>query len=416
MRHCTGGTHLHLYAISALLLNNGANVAHLPLALLIVFGTAKVLAEICERFGQPGIVGEILAGVVIGPSVLNWVQPDDILAGLAEMGVMFLLFRVGLEVKASELLRVGPTALLVAILGVIIPFAFGCEIMAAIHASWIEAFFVAASLVATSVGVTARVLAGRGLLQERASQVILAAAVIDDVLGLLVLAFVNSLAERHVKMAALITTAVLAGGFTVLIAKYGTRTLRRLFPPIEGWFKGSEAQFSLALIFLFCLSVLAIWVGVASIVGAFLAGLALSETVTQRVNDLAQGITELLVPFFLAGIGLHLDISVFRDRNTILLTVVIVFAAILSKLVGCGLGAWRLGREDMLRVGFGMVPRGEVGMVVAQIGLTLGVVSKAVYAVVVFMTVLTTLVSPPMLKYAYRKCRPGLSEETFSLT
>lgn len=416
MWHCTGGTHLHLYAISALLLNNGANVAHLPLALLIVFGTAKVLAEICERFGQPGIVGEILAGVVIGPSVLNWVQPDDILAGLAEMGVMFLLFRVGLEVKASELLRVGPTALLVAILGVIIPFAFGCEIMAAIHASWIEAFFVAASLVATSVGVTARVLAGRGLLQERASQVILAAAVIDDVLGLLVLAFVNSLAERHVKMAALITTAVLAGGFTVLIAKYGTRTLRRLFPPIEGWFKGSEAQFSLALIFLFCLSVLAIWVGVASIVGAFLAGLALSETVTQRVNDLAQGITELLVPFFLAGIGLHLDISVFRDRNTILLTVVTVFAAILSKLIGCGLGAWRLGREDMLRVGFGMVPRGEVGMVVAQIGLTLGVVSKAVYAVVVFMTVLTTLVSPPMLKYAYRKCRPGLSEETFSLT
>lgn len=392
------------------------DVVHLPLALLLVFGAAKIGAELCERLGQPGIVGEILAGVLIGPSVLNWVQPDQVLLALAQIGVMFLLFRVGLEVKATDLMRVGPIALLVAILGVAIPFGIGCAIMTTVRASWIEAFFVGASLVATSVGVTAQVLASRGLLQERASQVILAAAVIDDVLGLLVLAFVSSVAQGRVRVPELITTSVIAAGFTLLVAKYGTRTLRRLIPRIEKRLRAGETQFNLALIVLFSLSFLAVWLGVATIVGAFLAGLALSESVDRRVHDLAQGVTELLVPFFLAGIGLNLDVSVFRSRNTILLSLVIVIAAILTKLIGCGIGAWRLGRMDMLRVGVGMVPRGEVGMVVAQIGLSLGVITLALYAVVVLMTVVTTVVAPPMLKYAYRDCRPGLAEEKFSLS
>ncbi len=399
-----------------MLLANSADVAHLPLALLIVFGAAKIGSEIFERLGQPGIVGEILAGVLIGRSVFNLVQPDDVILALAEIGVMFLLFRVGLEVKASDLVRVGPTALLVAILGVAIPFAIGCAIMITVRASWVEAFFVGASLVATSVGVTARVLASRGLLQERASQVILAAAVIDDVLGLLVLAFVSSLAERRVHIAGLITTSLIAAGFTVLVAKYGTGTLRHVVPRIERRLKAGEIQFNVALIVLFGLSVLAGSLGVATIVGAFLAGMALSETVDRRVHDLAQGVTELLVPFFLAGIGLNLDVSVFRSRSTILLSLAVVVAAILSKLVGCGIGALHLGRRDMLRIGVGMIPRGEVGMVVAQIGLSLGVMDKALYAVVVLMTVVTTVVAPPMLKYAYRDCRPGLSEEQFSLS
>jgi Kef-type K+ transport system membrane component KefB len=374
------------------------------------------MAEICERLGQPGIVGEILAGVLIGPSVLNWVQPDQVLLALAQIGVMFLLFRIGLDVKASELVQVGPTALLVAILGVVIPFAVGCAIMKTIQASWVEAFFVGASLVATSVGVTAQVLASRGLVQERASRVILAAAVIDDVLGLLVLAFVSSLAEGHVHVAGLITTSVVAAGFTILVAKYGTRTLRRVIPRIEEKLRAGETQFNLALIVLFGLSFLAVWLGVATIVGAFLAGMALSESVGERVHDLAQGVTELLVPFFLAGVGLNLDVSVFRTQDTILLSLVVTIAAILSKLIGCGIGALHLGRMDMFRVGVGMVPRGEVGMVVAQIGLSLGVITKPLYAVVVLMTVVTTVVAPPMLKYAYRDCRPGLAEEKFSLS
>lgn len=402
--------------VPALLFASTSNPVHLPLELLLVFGAAKMLGELMERFGQPGIVGEILAGIVLGPSVLGWVQPDQVLAALSEIGVMFLLFVVGLEVKSSELLRVGGTAMLVAILGVVLPFAVGYGIMAAIQASWVEALFVGAAMVATSVGITAQVLAAKGLLQERASKVILAAAVIDDILGLLVLAFVSSVAKGQVNVASLVTTFVMAAVFTVFIAKYGSLTLRRVIPRVEQRLTAVEAQFNLALLFLFSLSVLAAWLGVAAIVGAFLAGMALSETVNSRVHDLAQGINELLVPFFLAGIGLHLNISVFANAATIWLSAGILVAAIVTKLIGCGAGAWRLGRADMLRVGVGMVPRGEVGMVVAQIGLGMGVITDSVYAVVVFMTVATTLVAPPMLKRAYRKIQPGLPEEKFSLS
>jgi Kef-type K+ transport system membrane component KefB len=399
----------------AFLTSTDTAVAHLPVALLLVFATAKLLAELFERLGQPGIVGEIIAGILLGPSVLNWVQPDQIISALAEMGVMFLLFRVGLEVKSSELMRVGGTALLVAVLGVVLPFGIGWAIMATAGVSRIEAIFVGAAMVATSVGITAQVLSAKGLLKERASQIILAAAVIDDVLGLLVLAVVSNLAEGHVNLLGLATTGVVAAAFTVLVAKFGTSTLQRIVPRVEQKLSAGEVQFNLAIVLLFGLSVFAVWAGVAAIIGAFLAGMALSETVNHRVHDLAHGITELLVPFFLVGIGLHLDVSAFANRSTLLLSVIILAAAVLTKFVGCGLGAWQLGRGDMLRVGVGMVPRGEVGMVVAQIGLTLGVVEDQVYAVVVIMAVGTTLIAPPLLNYAYRGCRPQPEPEEFTL-
>ncbi len=338
------------------MLGTDLNAVHLPLTLLLIFGTAKLFANICERFGQPGVVGEILAGVLLGPSLLGWVRPDGLLTALAEMGVMFLLFRVGLEVKASDLMRVGKRALIVAVLGVILPFVLGWAVMMLAGVSRIEAIFVGAALVATSVGITAQVLASKGLLQERASQIILAAAVIDDILGLLVLALVSSMAERHINLAALATTGLIAGGFTLLVAKYGTRTLQHVMPRIERRLAVEEAQFHLALVLLFGLALAAVSLGVAAIVGAFLAGMALSETVNRRVHDLAHGITDLLVPFFLVGIGLHLELSAFASRSTLLLTLVICVVAVLSKFVGCGLGAWKLGRAEMLRIGVGMVP------------------------------------------------------------
>jgi Kef-type K+ transport system membrane component KefB len=402
-------------SLPAFFLAADLGAAHLPFALLLVFGTAKLLAEVFERLGQPGIVGEILAGVLLGPSVLHLVSPDAVLTALAEIGVLFLLFRVGLEVKASALLRLGGTALWVAVLGVVLPFVAGWALMAAAGVSRVEAIFVGGAMVATSVGITAQVLAAKGLLEERASQIILAAAVIDDVLGLIVLAVVSSFAQGSINIGGLITTAVLAGGFTWLVARFGTGTMQRVVPRVEGKLSHGEAQFNLALLLLFGLSLLAVYVGVAAIIGAFLAGMALSESVNRRVRDLAHGITELLVPFFLVGIGLHLDVSAFANRHTFVLTVLIVIAAVLSKVIGCGLGAWSLGRADMLRIGFGMVPRGEVGMVVAQIGLGLGVIEKPVYAVVVAMAVLTTIVAPPLLNYAYRDCRPCSIKEEFNL-
>ena len=154
----------------------------------------------------------------------------------------------------------------------------------------------------------------------------------------------------------------------------------------------------------------------AAIVGAFLAGMALADGVGQRVRDLAHGTTELLVPFFLAGIGLHVDLSAFRSPSMITLAAVILLAALVSKFIGCGLGAWPLGRADAIRIGVGMVPRGEVGMVVAQIGLAMGVIARDIYGVVVFMAVATTIVAPPLLKLAYRGAEhPEAAEEVLRL-
>ena len=392
-----------------------SHAVSIPLAMLIVFGSAKLFAEVFERLGQPGIVGEILAGAIVGPSVLGWIQPNEVLTALSELGVMFLLFRVGLEVKSSELMGVGGTAFLVAILGVLAPMALGWGIMRAWGYPQVESFFVGAAMVATSVGITAQVLASKGLLHLQSAKIILGAAVIDDILGLIVLAIVSSAAKGQVKLLEITATAVMAIGFTVIVAKWGTRTMMRLVPHAESGLKSGEAQFNIALVLLFTLSVLAIHVGVAAIIGAFLAGMALAESVTQRVHDLAHGITELLVPFFLAGIGLHLDVSTFRDKSLLALALIILAAAILSKLVGCGLGAISLGGREMFRIGCGMVPRGEVGMVVAQLGLSMAVIEKPVYSVVVFMAVATTIVAPALLNLAYSGEQAQETEEQFQI-
>lgn len=380
--------------------------AQIPLSLLVVFASAKLLSEIFERLGQPGIVGEILAGVLIGPQVLGWMAPNDTLRILSDLGVMFLLFRVGLEVKASELMRVGGTALLVAVAGVVLPFLLGWGISLLWGLPRLESIFTGAAMVATSVGITAEVLAKRGLLHRRASRIILAAAVVDDVLGLLVLALVSGVAKGSVRYLDLALTAGIAMGFTVFLAMFGTRTARRVIPRMRESLNIAEGEFALALTLLFGLSLLAVYAGVAAIVGAFLAGMALSETVERRVNDLTGGVTELLAPFFLAGIGLHFDLSAFATPSALGLAALILLAAVVSKFIGCGLGALRMGRADAVRVGVGMVPRGEVGMVAAQIGANMGVISHSVHGIIVFMSVATTLIAPPLLKAAFRGERP----------
>lgn len=392
----------------------GHTGAELPLAMLLVFGAAKILGEIAESCRIPNIVGEILAGVILGPSVLALVQPGQI-RELAELGVLFLLFRVGLEVKASDLVKVGRTASLVAILGVIVPLIMGYAIYRWSGASNIESLFVGAAMVATSVGITAQVLAGMGLLNVLASRIILAAAVIDDILGLIVLAIVSSMARGDVNVVELATTAGLAIGFTIFVLSLGTKVVQRTLPKIEKFMKGVESQFSLAMILLFALSLLASYAGVAAIIGAFLAGVALAETVKPRVHVLAQGVTELLVPFFLAGIGLALDIHVLNDPKVLGLAAAITVAAVVSKIIGCGLGAWSLGFIDARRVGAGMVPRGEVGMVVAQIGATLGTISQQAYGVVVVMAVMTTVIAPLLLNWTFGSIATEPEESPLSI-
>jgi len=188
----------------------------------------------------------------------------------------------------------------------------------------------------------------------------------------------------------------------VVMAIWGTTAVKRVLPIFGSRARADEAEFHIALVFLFAMALLAQYTGVAAIVGAFLAGLALSDSSDARMRTLTRGVSELLVPFFLVGIGLHLNFGVFRSQSTIALALVILAAAVVTKLVGCGLGAISLGWQNVLKIGLGMVPRGEVGMVVAQIGLGMAVISTEVYSVVVFMAVATTLLTPLLLKIAFR--------------
>jgi Kef-type K+ transport system membrane component KefB len=266
----------------------------------------------------------------------------------------------------------------------------------------VQAMFVGTAMVATSVGITARVLSSMGLLDAPTARIILGAAVIDDILGLLVLAIVASAAVGAVNYVEILTTAGLAIGFTVVIALVGAPAITRAAPFISRLRVG-QALFVFGLVLCLGLALLASYIGVAAIIGAFLAGMALAEgsegnhTMHKQMN----GVTEFLVPFFLVNIGMQLDLSVFRDMSVIALSVIVTLVAVATKLVGCGAGAWSLGPRRAAQVGMGMVPRGEVGIVVAQIGLSVGVVTAGLYGVVLFMAVATTLIAPPFLKWLY---------------
>ncbi len=387
----------------------------LPVSMLLVFGSAKLLAEILERLKQPGIVGEILAGVIIGPSLLGWIGPNENMSFLAELGVMFLLFRVGLEVKVHELKQVGGTGILVGVLGVALPFVAGWGLLQLWGKPQMESLFVGAALTATSVGITAQVLSAKGLLNRTASKIILTAAVIDDVLALLVLGVVSSMADGSVNVLELALTTIFAVGFIVLIAGLGSKAAGKVIPHLRERLRIGESQFALAMILLFGLAALSERAGVAPIIGAFLAGMAMGEALPHRVHDLAHGVTELLVPFFLAGIGLRFSLQAFSSRATLILAALVLVTAIVSKVLGCGLGALKHGRPVALRVGFGMIPRGEFCMVVAQVGMGLKAIPADTYGIVVFMAVGATLLTPPLLKIAFRGVEPQRPETEFTI-
>jgi Kef-type K+ transport system membrane component KefB len=390
---------LNLYAAIA----PGGNHGKILLAMVVVLAAAKIMAELFERIGQPAVVGEILAGVLIGPSLLNLVQPGDVTEALAEIGVVFLLFTVGLETHPSVIFKVGRRATVVAVLGVIVPFVAGWGLLLIWPGhSWIEAIFLGASMVATSVGITARVLSVMGLVSLETSRVILAAAVIDDIIGLLVLSVVSSVANGRVNYLGILSTGVLAIGFTLVAARFGVHAVNRVKGPVnELRINHSFLVFSLLLCF--GLAAVASLIGIAGIVGAYLAGVALSEAVDEgeHLHHQAQALTEFTAPFFLVGIGMKLNLAVFRSPQTLVLSLVVIALAILTKVIGCGLGAAGMQRRQVIQVAVGMVPRGEVGIVVAQFGLAMGVVGDVVYGVVLAMVVATTLIAPLLIKPAF---------------
>lgn len=357
------------------------------------------MAEIFERLKQPAVVGEILAGVIIGPSVLGIVQPSEILSIFAEIGVILLLFNVGLDIKPKSLLSVGNKAVLVGVLGIAIPFIAGYYVATLWGGNFAEAMFMGAALVATSVGITARVLGSLGLINDATSRVILGAAVIDDILGLMILSVVSSVSEGAVNYYAIIATAISAIVFVIVVGAVGARLFTWLAPAINN-LRISKPFFKFGLILCLGLSFVALYIEVAAIIGAFLAGMALSEATEDNpgMRQLSNGVMEFMVPFFLVYIGMQLDVTLFTESDVIMYSLLITVVAILSKMIGCGLGAAKMGFKDAMRVGVGMVPRGEVGIVVAQLGLSLAVINSKAFAAVLFMAIATTIVAPPFIK------------------
>ena len=381
-----------------------SHTTEILLALFVILLAAKLGAELFERLRQPAVVGEILAGVIIGPSVLGLVAPSEFISMLAEIGVIFLLFTVGLGTKPSSIFRVGKTALLVAVLGVALPLVGGWLSMRIWGETNIRALFVGTALVATSVGITARVLSGFGLVNTLVARIILGAAVIDDILGLLVLSVVASSSTGEINYVKIGTTALLAVAFTAFIALIGARVITRLAPRIESLRIG-ESPFIVGVVLCLGLAAAVSFIGVAAIIGAFLAGMAMAEASegNMRVHIQTNAVMEFVVPFFLVNIGMQLQLSVFRDSSLVILALAVTLVALVTKFIGCGAGAWSLGVKKATQVGVGMMPRGEVGIVVAQIGLTLAVIDDRLYAVVLFMAVATTLIAPPLLSVLFKK-------------
>lgn len=376
--------------------------------IFVLFAAAKILGELFEHLRQPAVVGEVIGGMLVGPHVLGLIGggSEQVLGLLAELGVILLLFGVGLETSVADLRRVGKPALLVGTLGVALPFLAGAGLMAGLGHGRDETLFVAAALVATSVGVTARVLRDLGQIRERFARVVLAAAVVDDILAILVLAVVSGLAAAGgFSPLALGVTVVEILAFVLVVVLAGPRVTRRI-SRIAHWpvIPGSPLVF--ALLLTLGLAALAETIGLAAIIGAFLAGLVL-EFEPEEVATQIRPLEELLVPFFFAVTGSRLDPSVFADPALLGLGAAVTLIAIATKVAGGVLGARSLGGRDALLVGVGMVPRGEVGLIVAAIGLSLGTVSPRLYGVVIAMTVVTTLATPPVLARLVRRAQPA---------
>ncbi len=378
------------------------NTTKILFDLLLMFAAAKVLGELFERVKQPAVIGEIMAGVVLGPYIFGLINPMQVetfhvYEVFAEVGVIILLFSIGLHIKVDDILKVGKTSSVVAILGVILPFFFGYLYTLTSDHTTVEAMFIGAAMVATSVGITARVFADLGILDSRVAKVMLAAAVIDDILALLVLAVVTGLGQGTISYVKITLLTLEAAGFIIFLTIIGKGLIPRL-GPFLGFFKTKNAPFALALLFCLGLSAVASYIDLAAIVGAFMAGMVLAElNVEFRFSSKFESLYDFLVPFFFVVMGTQVDLSVFTRFNLVGAALILTLFAILGKLIGCGLGAWGLGWKEASVVGVGMVPRGEVGMIVASIGLGMGVISTDLYSIVIFMVIATTILTPPVL-------------------
>ncbi len=382
-----------------------------------------------ERIGQPGVIGEIVAGVILGPTVFGLLDPaanyDEALKLIAQVGIVLLLFVAGLETPPDQLRRVGRIAGIVATSGVVVPLAAGVAIMLAVGGSLSTALFVGAALVATSVGITARVLQDLGQERSVSGRVILGAAVIDDVLGLMVLTVVQAIAGTESQGP--LGIAVLLGlslGFVLLaflLAPRGVRLWleRHTRPHPEHGTPPVPSRRMVNIVLLASLGVCAAFavsaavLELAPIVGAFIAGVAFAEFSGHfEIQKRLEEPQKYLVPIFFVLMGVNVSLRDFSgDGGLILLALGLLAVACLTKYVPCLLAAKPLGRWEAHVIGIGMMPRGEVGLIVATTALVNGLVTRDIFSVVVIVAIGTSLAAPPLLRRAMRDApqAPGLS-------
>ncbi len=385
---------------------------------------AKVLGGVLERLGIPSVLAELLTGVLIGNlgpyagETFTSIQSSPILEGLSELGVLFLLFLVGLETNLSDLAKSGKDASRAAVIGVAAPFILGFALVYFTGGSlsgdgFNHALFLGAALSATSVGITARVLSDSGELRSRSGQIILGAAVIDDVLGIIVLAIVAAIVTQGSVtaglLAGLLTRIALFGVLIWVLRRFLLRRVIRLLKPLE--VPGTITILMLSL----CL--ISAWAAekaqLAGIIGAFALGLALDETYFEGyqhkaatgLEHLMKPVTDFLVPVFFMVVGMRVKLAVFTEPKTLAFATALTACAILGKMA-CGLPISREARRtgaDRLLIGFGMLPRGEVGLIFAGMGIQLRVLSQSDYNSVVAMVALTTLLAPALMSWRLKR-------------
>lgn len=368
--------------------------------LLIILLSTKLASDLSVRLGQPAVLGKLLMGIVLGPALLGWVQSNEFIDELSEIGVLLLMFIAGLETDLAELRRNLTSSFAVAIGGVILPFAGGYAVGAGIGFSSAEAMFLGLLLSATSVSISVQVLKDLNKLNSREGTTMLGAAVIDDVLVVVLLAVLLSmLGGADVSLSKVLIKKVVFFGGAILVGWWVVPWVMSKLARL----RATEAVISAALIICFFFAYAAEFLGVAGMIGAFAAGIAISQTkhkhtVERRLEPIAYAI---FVPIFFVSIGLSVSFEGIGDQIWFIVGLTVL--AVLTKLVGGGLGA-RLTKFDWrssFGIGSGMVSRGEVALIIAAIGLDAGLLDQAYFTPLLIVVILTTLITPPMLKLAF---------------
>ena len=382
--------------------DSGSGIPSILIALVAILVGTRLLGEAAQRLGQPAVLGELVAGVLLGGSALGLVDPaNPVIATIAELGVIVLLFAIGMETELTSLLRVGGAATIVAVAGVVAPMLLGYFTSTALGLTPVEALVCSAALCATSVGITARVLSDLGWLDSKEGQIILGAAVIDDIIGLIILAVIAAVVGGAALTPLSVTRiAGIAVAFVVAAVVVGGLVAAPIFRAVER-IRTANALGLFGLAFAFLLAWLADRSGSAMIVGAFAAGLVLYRLPQKRdIERATTTIGHFLVPVFFASVGAAVDLRALVDPQSLVLGAALIACGIIGKVVA-GYAPWWFG-GDKLFVGIGMIPRGEVGLIFARMGLAAAAVGAGEYGALMLMVLVTTFVTPPALAWRAR--------------